>query len=300
MTSPSLKGLLIRTGNVRRPDLGFLLAGDPIREDEEEPFVAIFKWKAGQLTRVDAHFNANTSCIIEDPEYGVLRASSSGAYSIETRSGVSSSNIFNNSQPTPSVKRFGDVRSVRAVTGKAYAIGGTGWAFRLDQLSGWTLIDAGLPTTVNLESIDGVGPNELYAAGYRGAVWRYDGRSWFNCDTPTNVNLNVVRCAADGFVYAAGRGGFLMRGKGNDWQAIDQSATSDDIWDLAFFEGHLYVSTLAGLFRIENDNLTAVEFGGDVPRSCYHLSVAPGVMWSIGARDVMAFDGSEWTRIARL
>lgn len=297
MTSQGLKGLLIRTGNVRRPDLGFLLAGDPAKEDEERPHAAIFRWKAGQLTRVDAQFNANTSCIIEDPEYGVLRASSSGAYSIETRAGVQSNNIFNNSHPTPKVKRFGDLRSVRAIQGRAYAVGGTGWAFRLDKIAGWTLIDKGLAATANLESIDGFAHDDLYIAGYRGDVWHWDGRAWSKCDTPTNVNLNVVRCAADGCVYAAGRGGFMMRGKGDDWQIVDQPIIEDDIWDLAWFEGALYVSTLAGLFRLHDGGVAAVNFVGDAPNSCYHLSVAPGVMWSVGARDVMAFDGHRWTRI---
>lgn len=283
---------------MRRPDLGFLLAGDPKKEAAEEPHVAIFKWKAGNLTRVDARFQANTSCIIEDPDYGVLRMSSSGAYSLETKAGVASKNIFNNSSPASTQERFGDVRSVRSVAGKAYAVGGSGWAFRLDQLSKWTLIDEGLPTTANLESIDGFGHDHLYSAGYRGEVWQFDGRKWSKCETPTNVNLNVVRCASGHGIHAAGRGGFIMHSSdGDDWRVIDQSVMSDDIWDLAWFKGTLYVSTLAGLYSVQGDDLVPVDFGQDAPSSCYHLSVATDVMWSIGSRDVMAFDGKHWVRI---
>lgn len=297
MTSSGLKGLLIRTGVVRRADLGFLLAGDPAKEDAEEPHVAIFKWKAGQLARVDAKFNANTNCILEHPEYGVLRMSSSGAYSLETKAGVSQGNIFNNSSPQPRTKRYGDIRSVASVLGKAYAVGGTGWAFRLDNLATWKLIDRGLPTTFDIESIDGFGDSDLYAAGYRGEVWHFDGRTWSKCDTPTNTNLNTVLCAADGVVYVAGRSGFLMRGRDDVWEIIDHQVVADDIWDLAWFAGAVYASTLSAVYRLEADNLTVAPFGRDAPKSCYHLSIAPGVMWSIGARDVMAFDGTHWTRV---
>ena len=40
--------------------------------------------------------------------------------------------------------------------------------------------------------------------------------------------------------------------------------------------------------------------GDDVPLTCYHLSAADGIMWSIGAKDVMQFDGSTWTRCLRI
>jgi hypothetical protein len=297
MASAGLKGLLIRTGSVRRGDLGYLLAGDPAKEEAEEPHVIIITWKAGSIKKSNAKHNANSSCIIEDPQSGILISSPSGAYSLTTKAGAAASNIFDNSHPAPKVERFGDIRSVRSVAGKAYAVGGTGWAFRLDKLAGWTLIDGALPTTFDIESIDGFGHADLYAAGYRGEVWHFDDRLWSKCETPTNANLNVVRCAENGAVYAAGRGGFLMRGDGTSWEVLDHDATTDDIWDLAWFNGSLYVSTLAALYRLDGGNLVAVKFGSNAPKSFYHLSVAPGVMWSIGARDVMSFDGKRWTRV---
>jgi hypothetical protein len=297
MVSSGLKGLLIRTGVLRRPDLGFLLAGEPAKEEAEIPHVAILKWKAGQITRVDAKFNAHTSCILEDPEYGVVRMSSSGGYSIETRGGVTSGNVFKDSYPGLQAERFGDIRSVASIAGKAYAVGGTGWAFRLDRIGGWTLIDKGLPTTFNIESIDGFSESDLYAVGYRGEVWRSDGGTWSRCESPTNVNLNTVLCGGDGVVYAAGSGGMMIRGRNSVWESMNHDDMNDDIWDLAWFGGSVYASTLAAVYRLNGGDLVAVSFEPDKPRSCYHLSVASGTMWSIGARDVMSFDGSRWTRI---
>jgi hypothetical protein len=51
------------------------------------------------------------------------------------------------------------------------------------------------------------------------------------------------------------------------------------------------------VYRLEGDRLKPVGFGKDLPRTCFHLSAADGVMWSIGAKDLMAFDGKSWTRI---
>jgi len=35
----------------------------------------------------------------------------------------------------------------------------------------------------------------------------------------------------------------------------------------------------------------------DKPATCLRLTAADGVMWSIGAKDVLSFDGKTWTRI---
>jgi hypothetical protein len=88
-----------------------------------------------------------------------------------------------------------------------------------------------------------------------------------------------------------------MRGKGDAWEVVDQDSTTDNFWDLAWFDGSLYASTVRNLYRLSGNDLVAIPFKKDVPKTFYHLSVAPGVMWSIGSKDVMAFDGREWTRI---
>ena len=40
-----------------------------------------------------------------------------------------------------------------------------------------------------------------------------------------------------------------------------------------------------------------VEMGEDFPRTCFKLTSAEGVMWSIGAQDLMKFDGKAWSRV---
>jgi hypothetical protein len=89
----------------------------------------------------------------------------------------------------------------------------------------------------------------------------------------------------------------LIKGKGSAWKVISKNTTKSDFWGMAWFDNHLYVASMDELFRLEDDELVPVTFGKDAPESFYTLSAADGVLWSIGAKDVMAFDGKKWTRI---
>jgi hypothetical protein len=71
----------------------------------------------------------------------------------------------------------------------------------------------------------------------------------------------------------------------------------ENIWDLEWFAGQLYVSTLDGVFVLEGDRLRPVAWGKHTPRTTYQLSAYGGVMWSNGEKDIIEFDGKAWTRI---
>jgi hypothetical protein len=106
-----------------------------------------------------------------------------------------------------------------------------------------------------------------------------------------------VCCGGDGMVYACGREGLLLKGRNQSWQILDLGEMNQDIWSLAWFEGRLYLSTMYRLFKLEGNTLAAVDTGSEHPKTCYRLSAADGVLWSIGGKDVLAFDGKTWTRI---
>jgi hypothetical protein len=205
--------------------------------------------------------------------------------------------IFSMSQPPPPKPRHGGMRSVSEIGGKAYAVGYQGMVYRLDDLKKWTRIDDGLPASFRIEAIHGFQASDVYAVGLHAEVWHYSGNRWKRQELPTNQNLHMVKCAGDGQVYIAGHGGLLIRGRGESWSIIDHQDTDDDIWDLEWFEGQLYVSTLHAVYRLNGEKLEPVDFGKDPPKSCYQLSSAKGVMWSNGEYDIRSFDGETWTRV---
>jgi hypothetical protein len=292
-----LKGLVIRTAVVRRPDLGYIFAGDPAREAEDDPHTITFKWSAGAFNQGDRNYDAHTGCVIEKPEPGHLDASEPGYYSVITRTGMTSADILENSEPPPSKPRLGGIRSVSEIAGKAYAVGLGGMVYRLDRLDRWTRIDEGLPDTFDIQAAHGFDATDLYAVGHDGDLWHYNGKKWSKRELPTNVNLTEVHCAGDGRVYITGHHGVLIRGRGDAWEIIEQQETTEDLWDLAWFDGVLYISKFSTVYRLEKEGIVPVDFGGDPPKTACQLSAAKGVLWSIGDHDIMSYDGKNWTRI---
>ena len=297
MVETALKGLLIRTAIAVRPGAGYVYACDPVRDEDENPHTIIFRYAEGSFSRFECNYNAHTACIIEQPEYGLLNASEQGYCTLETRSGVIGADIIDSSQPAPKKPRRGGIRSVSKIGGKAYAVGLRGMVYRLDRIMRWTRIDDGLPDTFDIQAIHGFGSSDLYAVGRSGNLWQYDGREWTKRELPTNVNLTAVTCTGNGKVYVAGHGGLLIRGRQDRWTIIEHEETKDDIWDIEWFEGQVFASTMRSVYRVDEDTLQPVDFGEDRPKSCYQLSTAKGIMWSNGERDVMSFDGKNWRRI---
>jgi hypothetical protein len=292
-----LKGLLIRGGAVRAADLGFLIAGDPKLEYEEIAHAISFRWKDGTFNSGKARFNINSICIIDDPEYGVVYTSDQGTYTVQTRSGTVTSNIFRDFSPPWTGARYGGISSVSTIAGKAYAVGGDGTVFRLDGMKNWARIDEGLPNSFQIQAADGFSGTDIYAVGLKGQLWQYAGQTWTSQDLPTKANLSAVRCASTGAVYTGGRGGMLLQGSGSKWSVIDHGETDDVIRGLQWFKDKLYVSTNTGVYTLEGNRLTPVDFGDDEPDTTFMLSSTKDVLWSIGRCDVMAFDGKTWTRI---
>ena len=88
-----------------------------------------------------------------------------------------------------------------------------------------------------------------------------------------------------------------MCGRGDEWRAIRHESTIEDIWGLAWFNDSLYLSTMRAVYRLKDDVLELVDFGDDLPATCYHLAAGDGVLCSIGEKDVMMFDGQQWERL---
>jgi hypothetical protein len=298
MKKPPFKGLVIRTAVVVKPGFGFIYACDPKKERKEIPHTLVFRLKEGAFTQGDCNYDAMSACRIEHPVEGIVDVAEAGYYSINSKAGPKTADIFETSQPAPKKKRARGIRSVTAIGGKAHAVGIRGMVYRLDRMMSWTRIDDGLPESFDAQAIDGFSASDLYAVGHGGQVWHYDGSRWRRRELPTNANLTAVKCAPDGVVYVAGHAAALFRGRVDEWEAIEhQDEIEEDIWDLEWFDGALYISTIDSVFRLRKKDFGPVNFGKDKPKSCYQLSATEDVMWSNGEFDVMSFDGKSWQRI---
>jgi hypothetical protein len=201
----------------------------------------------------------------------------------------------------------GPLLSASSIGEKIYAVGMGRQVYRRDGRDQWTAIDEqirpakGDTTPYGFDTIAGFSETDIYAAGRYGEVFHFDGKTWTRLPVPTDQIIVHACCAGDGNVYLCGRTGLLLKGRGEQWKIINHGKR-DDLWNLCWFNDRLYVATMKDVFWLseeaDGDYLNNVEWtNDDKPSTCLRLSAADGVMWSIGAKDVLSFDGTTWTRI---
>jgi hypothetical protein len=287
------------TGAVATPAFGLLALADDSIDATSIPHSQIVFWQAGNWGNSgQVNFTVVSVSICTHPIKQMIAVGPFGEAFL-TGAGEMHEEKVESGDDTPSKR--GMLRSVRGIGGRAYAAGMNRQVYRRDERGLWTCIDLEMRPAkgqvVGFESIDGFGPGDLYAVGWEGEIWHFDSAHWHQADSPTNFVLTDVCCAADGNVYACGRRGTLLMGRDDRWRVIDHGSMTEDIWSLAWLKGHLYAATYRGLFRLDGGKLNFVEIGEDPPSTYFRLSATQDVMWSIGSKDVMAFDGIAWKRV---
>ncbi|MFC1609762.1 hypothetical protein ACFL6C_02280 [Myxococcota bacterium] len=283
-----------RSGVVHSAKKSYVLAEDSEVMDEGAPHTALLTWDKGKWLHHLLDWVANSACVRRDPVQQVVITGEDGEYLV----GGGGGDLIEGKIPVhagPRKKR-GPLRSVRAIGGVPYVVGMGGVVFRQEQPDQWVRVDSGIPPSQNLESIAGISDKDMYAVGRKGAIWRCQDGVWQKIDSPTKVILTSVCCGHDKQAYACGQDGTLLRGKKGKWKAINQKETDADLWDVEWFKDKLYVSTMTAVYRLEGNKLQYV-FGKEQPETAYHLSSSGSVLWSIGGKDIMAFNGKTWKRI---
>lgn len=302
---PRFSGYSIGTGVVRYSDLSYLITTNDAAIGEGHTGSLLFTldrgtWGAGTVQWLAC---SGTVCHMPAERYlvlgtdGSVRASGGGA--VKEEAPIANCGV----EP----RKRGPLREIRGIAkGRAYAVGTCRQAYVRDGEDQWKCIDQSAQvgdtpiTDTSFESIDGFSEQEIYTVGWEGEIWKYDGSLFTQQNSPTNLALYKVRCASDGFAYACGQLGTLLRGRDDQWEVIEHESITEDLWGMELFDGQLYVSSTHFVYRLEDGKLKPVDFGDDVPQTCYHLSSADGIMWSIGPKDVMEFNGSNWKRILRI
>lgn len=290
------------TGAVRYKDLAMLaLVSEESRSDNADRTYFLI-WDSGEWEGFDAPkpWGVVSMCVCEHPIEQAI-ALGSGGQIFCVGSGQLSEEILEPKGDPPGERPT--MRGIRSIGGKAYAVGMNRRVYRRDEIDSWVRIDQGArppresDNIVGFESIDGFNESDIYAVGWDGAIWQFDGSIWSELASPTNLVLSDVCCGGDGLVYACARTGILLRGRDQKWEVVEHELDIGDIWNLAWFDGQLYLSTMRNVYTLHDDSLRPVDMGDDTPNTCFHLTARDGVLWSVGAKDVMSFDGRHWTRI---
>lgn len=286
------------TGVARNSNIAYFLAvSNNLTKDEDELANShVFEWNNKKWKgHLELNWEATSICVCHIPREQMVVLGREGQVVIAGQGEIYTEDIFSNTES----EELSSFREVREIVDKAYAVGMDYSVYRRDGRNQWIHINNGLSLetskVVGFESVHGFSESDIYAVGWNGEIWHYNGILWSQVNSPTNLILTKVLCAGDGYVYACGQAGILLRGKKNRWEIIEQDETDEDFWDIEWFNGKLYISTIQFLYTLKDDLLVLEDFNGEIPETCYHLSSADGVMWSIGAKDIVVFDGNEWT-----
>jgi hypothetical protein len=143
------------------------------------------------------------------------------------------------------------------------------------------------PIEESLKSVRGTAPDEVFAVGERGTIFRYDGARWVREDSGTNRPLSFV--FVGGGIWATATDGVLMRRNGpSDWDE-DSFRVPVPLFLQSVFainQGDVYAVGMSGrIFRREGGEWSDQVIDEDV-----HLRGIDGVFFDVEDPNTGEFD----------
>jgi len=264
----------------------------------------VFRWRDDSWVHNPIDNDTSSLCTVEEPDLKVLNLGIDGEITLFTSAGFATERVDDSDEGPNDLLQL---RAIRPIGKRVYAAGLGRHVYRRNGPADWIAIDAGVfvprarrTDPVGFEAIDGLQESAIYAVGYLGEIWFYDGQRWIQQDSPTNVVLNCVRCRRLDEVYAAGMRGTLLRGVNGAWEVLEQEETEEDFWGMTLFQDRVYLANYDGIFRVDGDTLTRVEMDLGPKFTTAYLDAKDGVMWSVGQKHLaVTEDGITWRDIPR-
>jgi hypothetical protein len=298
------------------------LAGSPDSFEPYTPFTRMFSYYRDRNDRPWTHHDLDwwivalemgrredgspVRCILsQEGEFGTP---SSGKMVFEkiTDAGVSS----------PGAKGYGYVSGLRHIGEHLYVCGGGGQAYQRRGPDEWVHMDDGLlqdrkvlaEGRLLLRAIEGAAEDDIYVAGslpgksgYEGVLFHWDGATWMPIPLPAVKQINAVHVESASRIWLCGIDGALLvgdhRGGFENWSDV---AHGQLFYDLTMYDDTLYLASSTGLCAYDGKRRRVVRVQTGLkpePKSVSHIDHADGILWCVGSKDIVRFDGTGWTRI---
>lgn len=287
---------------VHSPDLILVTAiVDEYAEDKQDHAIICFRMNgAWKLKGIENSIIG--ICVLEDPKRKVLHCGVDGEIEVASLPGWSKEYV-NRSDDGPSYSLH--LKTIRRIGGHVYVAGMGRQVYRRNGPEQWARIDAGVfvprsqrKKSVGFNAIDGFDEKRIYAVGYHGEIWYYNGKNWRQQESPTNLLLACVKCAPDGKVYACGQAGVLLVGSDNRWRIVEQDLTGEDFWGIAYFQDKVWVSNADGIFVLNDGAFRRVDLRCKEDISTCYLDATNNAIWAVGEKDILfSNDGIRWKRL---
>lgn len=279
-------------------DYCLISAVEDERAEDNEDHAIVYNYDAGDWFQLSYDVAICGSWRIADPDPLLVSVGVEGSVFLWEEDTSTETVDDSEDGPTDLVT----LRCGAVIDGDLYAAGMLRQMYHRRPGGNWTRIDANMrldPEIVEdgrgFLSIAGRSSNSIYAAGYAGEIWAYDGSTWVEQESPTNVALTAIAVGDAGRVCIVGQLGTIVLGHVDAWSVLEQEMTEDDLWAAAFFKGHFYVASSFALYRIVEDELIELQLSPESDPSFGQLSTNGGILWSVGEKDIMqTTDGENW------
>jgi hypothetical protein len=278
----------------------YVCAHSPELEKRAVSITEVLRW-TGHWSGYRIEWSANAISAVEKPELCVIAMGGNGEIHIATPTGFAEEQVDSSTEGPGS---RGMLRDLRYIGGHFYVAGMGRQVYRREGSNRWVRCDAGVvipakdAVIAGFNSIDGFSEQQIYAVGWGGEIWLFDGRAWSAVDSPTNMKLERVICVAPDTVYACGQSGLLLKGIRDKWEIVDHGGPRDQFWGMEWFQDKLWLATDDAVYCLQADNeLKRVDFGpSDGAITCGWLHSGRGSLWSVGEEHLLSTtDGVRWT-----
>ncbi len=189
---------------------------------------------------------------------------------------------------------------IKQIAGQMYAAGMARIFYIRNRNGVWERLDSGsrdnkiVDPIGGFKSFDGFSSENIYAVGFKGEIWRFNGVQWELSESPTNVKLESCFCASDGHVYICGACGVILKGLFNRWTIIPNDLTEKTLWSVCEFHGKIYLSDNENIYLYNGVTIEQVDTGIQ-GKSTSYLHSNDRTLWSVGESSILRTnDAATW------
>jgi hypothetical protein len=200
-------------------------------------------------------------------------------------------------------RNTGHIRAATQLGSEVIAVGMQRQVYRRAANGTWSDMMRGLPvgdgTVSGFECVLAIARDEIYAAGWDGELWRFDGARWRRIDSLTDRVISSLCLGADGQARGCAQGGVLIEGRGDVWRTIRQPDINEDLWSIAASGESCVVSALRNLYRWDARGVERIGRDETGARSFGLLRADGDLLWAFGRKDLLSLVDGRWVSLAR-
>jgi hypothetical protein len=211
---------------------------------------------------------------------------------------------------------WGYMSAMKQIGDHLYACGGAGQVYKRLGANKWVHMDDGILQAPDVadrllpRAIDGPSENAIYlvgslaSTGHPPRVHFWNGKTWRQLDLPaTAERITNLYVESESRIWLCGANGTLLLGNAKDgFKSVSRVEDNQLFYSACKFQEKIYLGSNLGLFAYDPADHKAgirevVSKLSPEIQDANIVDSCDGVLWSIGSKDIVRFNGKDWERI---